>query len=219
MFVTILNSDLRTAWRNPAGCLQPLLFFVITISLFPLAISPDPDYLRQIAPGVIWVCALLSMLLALDNLFKADFDNGCLDLIAIGQHPLYVLVLAKVFAHWLVSGAPLILAAMMFGAMLNIPVSSYPVLFLSLLVGTPALSLIGSIGGALTVSLKRSGILLTLIIMPLYIPVVIFGTGAINAAILNLDWVAHIYLLGAMLVLSLCLAPFAAAAALKISLN
>jgi heme exporter protein B len=219
MFLTILHSDLKAAMRSPAGILQPLLFFVITVSLFPLAISPDPEFLRQVAPGVIWICALLSTLLALDSLFKSDFDNGSLDLIAISPHPLYMMVLAKVVAHWLTTGAPLIVAAVLFGVMLNVPESVYPVLILSLLVGTPALSLIGSIGGALTVSLKRSGILLTLIIMPLYVPVVIFGAGAVNAAILNLDWVAHIYLLGAMLVLSLTLAPFAAAAALRISLN
>jgi heme exporter protein B len=218
-FYPLLKRNFQLLVHNPGGVLQPLLFFVVVVSLFPLAISPDPTFLQSIAPGVIWVAALLATLLGLDNILKADFDDGTLELLAIHSNSLPLLSLAMVLAHWLTTGLPLILVSVVLALMLNLPTHTLPALLISLLLGTPILSLIGAIGAALTVGIRRSGILLTIIVIPLYIPVLIFGTGAVNAALLNSPWTAHIYFLAAMLVLSITLAPFAISAAIKASLN
>ena len=215
----VLKRDLKAVLRNPAVTVQPLLFYLIIASLFPLAASPDPATLRAMAPGIIWVSALLATLLALDNLFKSDHEDGTLDQMAILSGSLEGVATVRVFSHWLITGLPLLAACVVAGYWLYIPEQAYYALVTSLLLGTPALSIIGAIGSALTLGLRHSGVLLTLITMPLYVPVLIFGASAVNAAILGLDWNAQIYLLGAILVASLTLAPFAIAAALRINLG
>ncbi len=218
-FLAILSSDIAIAFRHFNAVFHPLLFFVITISLFPLAISPEPLFLQKLAPGIIWVAALLATLLALDGIFRSEYEDGTLELLLLSPHPLAVLVTAKVCAHWLISGLPLILIAVLLAIMLNLPASAFVAMLLSLLLGTPAMSMIGAIGAALIVGLRKSGVLLTLIIMPLYIPILIFGSSAIQAAVLQATWSGQVYLLAAILVLCLTLAPFAIATALKISLD
>ena len=219
IFLSIVKRDALLAFRRLSDLSHPILFFIIVVSLYPFAIGPDPALLRVVAPGVIWVSALLATLLALDNIFKSDYEDGSLEQLLLSPYPLEWLVCAKVFAHWLVSGFPLTLAALLLGFTMNLPDSALFALFLSLLLGTPGLSIVGAIGSALTVGLKRSGLLLTLIIMPMYVPILIFATGAIQFGLLELDWSGQIYLLLAIVTLFLTLAPFAIAAALKISLN
>ena len=219
MLLAILQRDLKSVLRGPSVAIQPLVFYIITTTLFPLAVTPDPSILRTMAPGIIWVSALLATLLALDNLFKSDFEDGTMDQLFIFADSLQLVSLARILSHWLVTGLPLLLACLLTGTMLNIPREAVDALMISLLLGTPTLSMVGSIGAALTLGLKFNGILLTLIVMPLYIPVLIFGTSCVNAAILGLEWSAQVYMLGALLVLSLILAPFATAAALKINLG
>lgn len=218
-FLAIVCRDLAIAFRHLNEIFHPVLFFIIIVSLFPLAISPDPIFLQKLAPGIIWVAVLLATLLGLDGIFRSEYEDGTLELFVLSPHPLSVLVIAKVCAHWLITGLPLILVAIGLGIMLNLPSSAFLAMLLSLLLGTPAMSMIGAIGAALTVGLRKSGVLLTLIIMPLYLPVLIFGSSAIQAAALQTNWSGQLYLLAAILILSLTLAPFAIATALKISLN
>jgi heme exporter protein B len=218
-YTALMVRNIRLLSRNPGNLLQPLLFFVVVASLFPMAVSPDPQFLQGIAPGVIWVAALLSTLLALDSFLKSDFDDGTLELISMSRASLPLMSLSMVGAHWILTGLPLIMVSALLALMLNLPIHALPALLISLLVGTPTLSLLGCIGAALTVGLRRSGILLTLIVVPFYIPVLIFGTSAVNASVLNLPWIAHIYLLGSILILSLTLAPFAISSAIRVSLN
>ena len=222
MFSALKNlvmRDILCSVRQLHKLFQPALFFIVTVSLFPLAIGPDPEFLRQIVPGVIWVTALLATLLAVDGVFKSEYDDGTLDLLVLSPYPLAMMALAKVIAHWLLTGLPIVIMSSILAPMLNLPLHALGALWASLLLGTLSLSIIGTIGAALTLSLRQSGILLTLIIMPLFVPVLIFGTSAIKSGILQLDWSAQIYLLAAYLVISITLAPFAIAAALKISLN
>jgi heme exporter protein B len=218
-FWGVLSRDLKLSFRHRGELANPLLFFVIVISLFPLGVGPAPDILRTLAPGVIWVAALLATLLSLDSLFRSDFEDGALEQLALSPHPLSVLVLAKILAHWLVSGLPLVLIAPLLGVLLYLPEQAQPVLLLSLLLGTPILSLVGAIGMGLTVGLRRGGSLLSLLILPLYVPVLIFGAMAVHDAAFGLPVAGHLLLLGALLVFALSLAPLAAAAALRISLS
>jgi heme exporter protein B len=218
-FKTLFKRDLTLAYRHRSELANPLLFFVIVVSLFPLGVSPEAHLLRTIAPGVIWVAALLAAMLALDSMFRSDFDDGALEHIVLSGYPLSLLVLAKVSAHWLVSGLPLLLLAPLLGVLLFLPSEGIAVLVLTLLLGTPVLSLIGAIGVALTVGLRRGGVLLSLLVLPLYIPVLIFGANAVNAAADGLPVMGQLYFLAALLVLALTLAPLAAAAALRISLS
>lgn len=218
-FVAVLQRDLLLAARNRAEALQPLAFFVLTVALYPLGVSPEPDTLRAIAPGIVWIAALLSALFAMDGLFRGDFDDGSLEQLVLAPHPLPWLALAKVLAHWLVSGLPMTVLAPLFGVWLALPVASVGVLAGTLLLGTPLLSLIGAIGAALTVALRRGGVLMTLLVLPLYIPVLIFATNAVVAAGAGLPVDGQFYLLGGLLALALVAAPFAIAAALRISLN
>ena len=218
-FRTVLWRDLLLAFRQRSQLANPVLFFVVVTSLFPLAISPNADTLRLIAPGVIWVSALLATLLSLDNLFRSDFDDGSLEQLLVSGQPLALMVLAKVAAHWLTTGVPLILCSPLLALMLHIPVEATPTLFMTLLLGTPVLSLVGAIGVGLTVGLRRGGALLSLLVLPLYIPVLIFGANAVDAASAGLDVTGQLYILGAMLALSLTLAPLAAAACLRITVN
>ncbi len=211
--------DLTLAWRRRADVLSTLFFFVIVVSLFPLGIGPEMQLLRSIAPGVVWVAALLASMLSLNRVFANDYQDGTLEQMLLTPQPLYLTVLGKVFAQWLVAEVPLVLIAPLLGVQFDLAPNTLLVLFVSLLVGTPILSLIGSIGAALTLGLRGGGVLISLLILPLYIPVLIFGAGAVDASILGASPQANVYLLAAVLVLSLVFAPWATAAALRISLE
>ncbi len=218
-FYILLKRDLTLAYRHRAELANPLLFFVIVISLFPLGISPESKNLQIIAPGVIWVAALLAAMLSLDSLFRSDFEDGSLEQIALSARSLPLLVLAKVLAHWLVTGLPLILLAPFLGVLLFLPNNAMLTLIATLALGTPILSLVGAIGVGLTVGLRRGGVLLSLLVLPLYIPVLIFAAGAVNEAARGFPVAGQLYFLGALLSLALTLSPFATAAALRISLS
>ncbi|WP_163558175.1 heme exporter protein CcmB [Halomonas sp. NO4] len=218
-FWATLKRDLVLLLRRRSEVMNPLVFFAIVITLFPIGISPDPELLAAIAPGLLWVAALLAALLSLDSLFRADYDDGSLEQLLLTPQPLALLALAKVAVHWLLTGLPLALMAPLLGIMLALPAGSYAVLALSLALGSASLSLIGAIGAALTVGLSRGGVLLSLLVLPLYIPVLIFGAGAVQAAILGDGITAHLAILGALLAVALIFAPWAIAASLRISIN
>ncbi|HHO59568.1 MAG TPA: heme exporter protein CcmB [Thiotrichales bacterium] len=216
-FYYLLMRDLRLAFRSRHELANPLIFFVLVVSLFPLAVTPTPAALQEMAPGVIWVSALLAVLLSLDRLFRQDYEDGSLDQLMLSPNPLMILVLAKVCAHWLLTGLPLVLIAPMLGMFLAIPDEAIPTLIYSLLLGTPVLSLIGAIGVSLTVAVNRGGVLLSLIVLPLYIPVLIFGANAVDVAMDGLSVKGQLLFLGAVLALSLSLTPLATAVALRIT--
>lgn len=218
-FIALLKRDLVLAYRNRGELLNPLLFFVIVVSLFPLAVSPEKAVLKPMAAGVIWVAALLATLLSIDRLFRSDFEDGTLEQLLLSPQPMALLVLAKVCAHWLVSGLPLIVVSPLLAVLLHLPSEQLGTLMLTLLLGTPVLSLLGAIGVALTVALRKGGMLLTLLVLPLYTPVLIFGANAVQASALNMDISGQIYLMLAILVLALVLAPLAIGAALRISVS
>ena len=218
-FMSILRRDLTLALRTRSEIANPLIFFVIIVSLFPLAVSPEAGLLRTVAPGVIWVAALLSTMLSLDSIFRSDFEDGSLEQMLLSPHPLSVLVLGKIAAHWLVSGLPLILLSPLLGVLMFLPFEAMPALLATLALGTPVLSLVGAIGVALTVGLRRGGVLLSLLVLPLYIPVLIFASNAIATAAADLSIRGQLFFLAAMLALALTLAPLATAAALRISLR
>lgn len=219
MFRWIVVRDLMLAWRRRADVLSTLFFFVIVASLFPLGIGPETQLLRSIAPGVVWVAALLASMLSLGRVFQSDEQDGTLEQMLLTPQPLYLVVLGKVSAQWLVSEVPLVLIAPLLGVQFGLASDTLLILFVSLLIGTPILSLIGSIGAALTLGLRGGGVLIALLILPLYIPVLIFGAGAVDASINGVSSQANLYLLGAFLVVSLVFAPWATAAALRISLE
>ena len=216
-FHTIMLRDLVLAMRRKSDVFSTLFFFVIVVSLFPLGIGPEMNTLRLIAPGVVWVAALLASMLALERLFAADHDDGTLEQMILAPQPLFILVLGKVTAHWLATGLPLVLIAPLLGLQYDLSVDALKILVYSLLLGTPALSLIGAIGAALTIGLRGGGVLVSLLVLPLCIPILIFGAGAVEANVSGLGAQGHIFMLGALLVLSLLLAPLAAAAALRVS--
>jgi heme exporter protein B len=216
-FYHLLLRDLRLAVRQRHELANPLIFFVLVVSLFPLAMTPTPELLQQLAPGVIWVAALLAVLLSLDRLFKQDYEDGSLDQLMLSPNPLVVLVLAKVMAHWLLTGLPLVLIAPLLGMFMRIPDEAVTVLMFSLLLGTPVLSMVGAIGVSLTVAVNRGGVLLSLIILPLYIPVLIFGANAVDVASDGMSVRGQLLFLGAVLALAVSLAPIATAVALRIT--
>ncbi|MCK4704923.1 MAG: heme exporter protein CcmB [Gammaproteobacteria bacterium] len=216
-FYHLLARDLRLAFRSRHELANPLIFFVLVVTLFPLAVSPSAEVLRVMAPGVIWVSALLSVLLSLDRLFKQDYEDGSLDQLMLSPNPLVILVLAKVCAHWLLTGLPLVLVAPLLGMFMYVPDEAIGVLMLSLLLGTPVLSLVGAIGVSLTVAVNRGGVLLSLIILPLYIPVLIFGANAVDVASDGMSVRGQMLFLAAVLALALSLAPLATAVALRIT--
>lgn len=219
MFGWIVARDLTLAWRRRADVLSTLFFFVIVVSLFPLGIGTEPRLLRAIAPGVVWVAALLASMLSLGRVFANDYQDGTLEQMLLTPQPLYLVVMGKVLAQWLVSEVPLVLIAPLIGVQFDLAPDTLLILFVSLLIGTPILSLIGSIGAALTLGLRGGGVLIALLILPLYIPVLIFGAGAVDASIGGMSAQANLYLLSAFLVLSLVFAPWATSAALRISLE
>lgn len=217
--LTVISRDLRLALRRPADLFASLFFFIIVASLFPLGIGPEAALLRKLAPGVLWVGALLSTMLSLNRMFADDFRDGTLEQLALVAQPLGLTVTGKVLAHWLCAGLPLTLLSPVLGLQFDLPGEALTVLTLSLLIGTPALSGIGAIGAALTLGLRGGGVLLSLLILPLYIPVLIFGAGAVDATMAGIDPQAHLSLLAALALGGLFFAPWAAAAALKIALE
>jgi heme exporter protein B len=219
MFRWIVARDLTLAWRRRADVLSTLFFFVIVVSLFPLGIGPETQLLKSIAPGVVWVAALLASMLSLGRMFQSDYHDGTLEQLLLTPQPLYLVILGKIFAQWLVSEVPLVIIAPLIGLQFDLAPDTLLVLFVSLLIGTPILSLIGSIGAGLTLGLRGGGVLIALLILPLYVPVLIFGSGAVTANITAQSAQPHLYLLGAFLVVSLLFAPWATSAALRISLE
>jgi heme exporter protein B len=211
--------DLILAWRRRTDVLATLFFFVIVVSLYPLSIAPEIPLLRTIAPGVVWVAALLASMLSLGRMFGNDYQDGTLEQLLLTPQPAYLLVLGKVLAHWLVSEVPLVIIAPLLGLQFGLSENSLVVIVVSLLLGTPVLSLIGSIGAALTLGLRAANVLVALLVLPLYIPVLIFGTGAIEASIGGMSPQPYLLLLAATLVLSCVFAPWATSAALKISVE
>ena len=219
IFWHIIKRELQIAMRKQAEILNPLWFFLIVITLFPLVIGPDPALLSRIAPGVAWVAALLSALLSFERLFRDDYIDGSLEQLMLTSQPLVLTALAKVLAHWLLTGLPLILLSPIAALLLSLEVPIWWALVLTLLLGTPVLSCLGAIGVALTVGLRKGGVLLSLLVVPLFIPVLIFSASVLDAAGLNLPYNGQLAILGAILAGVMTLSPFAIATALRISLD
>lgn len=211
--------DVLQAWRRRADWLTTFFFFVIVVSLFPLGVGPEPGMLRTIAPGILWVAALLAAMLSLPRVFGTDFADGTLEQVVLSPHPLPLVVLAKIFAHWLLSGVPLALMAPVLGLQFGLGGEASMVLFWSLMLGTPCLSLIGAIGAALTLGVRGGGVLVALLVLPLYIPVLIFGAGAVETVAAGTGAGGHLSLLGACLCIALALAPLGTSAALRVALE
>lgn len=217
--IRLLQRDLRLAVRSGGGFGLALAFFLIVIILVPFGVGPEREILARIAPGVLWVGALLACLLSLDRVFATDYEDGSLELLATAPLPLETLVLAKAIAHWLTTGLPLTLIAPVLGVLLNLPVAAYGTLVLTLTLGTPALSMLGAFGAALTVGLKRGGLLLSLLVLPLYVPTLIFGADAVRRAADALPTTTPVLLVAAITLGTLAVLPFAAAAALRVNLR
>jgi heme exporter protein B len=218
-FFAIIRRDLLLAFRRRAEMANPLFFFVLIVTLFPLAVGAQPQLLQTMAPGVIWVSALLAALLSLDSLFRSDFEDGSLEQMLLSPHALSILVLGKIIAHWLVTGLPLLLVAPLLALFLGLPEQAMGTLWLTLILATPLLSLIGAIGVALTVGLRRGGMILSLLVLPLYVPVLIFASNAVDRAASGLPVGAQLNILLAMLLAALVLVPLPTSAALKMSVN
>ncbi|UPQ87196.1 heme exporter protein CcmB [Vibrio sinaloensis] len=216
---SIIRRELLIAFRRQADIFNPLWFFIIVITLFPLSIGPEPNLLARIAAGIVWVAALLSALLSLERLFRDDFQDGALEQMMLMPVPLPVVVISKVIAHWLLTGLPLILISPLLSILLSLDFNTWLGVVLTLMVGTPTLSFIGAIGVALTVGLQKGGVLLSLLVLPLYIPILIFATSAIDAASLGMAYNGQLAILGAMLMGAITLTPFAISAALRVSVN
>ncbi len=214
-FCKILVRDLRLTFRQGTDTVLAVCFFIIAATLFPLGIGPEANILARIAPGVVWVTALLAAMLSLDRLFQHDYEDGSLELMVLSPAPLEIVVLAKTAAHWLVAGLPVIVAAPVLAVILQMPVTGLIPLIAAMTLGTPAVSLIGAIGAALTLGARRGGILVSLLVLPLYVPILIFGVAAVDAALTGQSVRPHLLLLGAILAAALPLAPFTAAAALR----
>jgi heme exporter protein B len=218
-FLTVLRRELRIALRRKGDVLNVLVFFVVIASLFPLGVGPEPNQLRAMAAGVVWIAALLAALLSLPRLFAADYADGTLEQMLVSPQPLAVVVLAKIAAHWLLTGLPLVLVAPLIGLQYGLPAGAFGVLLAALLIGTPVLSLIGAAGSALTLGVRGGGALLGLLVLPLLVPALVFGAGAVSAAMSGLDPSAHLSLLGAFLAVSSLIGPWAACAALRVALD
>lgn len=218
-FMAMLRRDFALAWRSRGDLVNPLGFFVMVVALFPLGMSPDPALLAQVGPGLVWVAALLAVLLSLENLFRGDRDDGALEQVLMSATPLPLLVLARVLAHVITVGAPLVVISPMLALMLNVQGDAFVALLAGLALGVPVLCMVGAIGAALTTGLARGGVLVALIVLPLYVPVLVFGAGAAYAAGLGLPFAGQLAILGALLAFSVALAPFAIAGALRISVS
>ncbi len=215
----VVRRDLVLAMRRRADVLTTLIFFVMVVSLFPLGVGPEPEMLRKMAPGVVWVAALLSSMLSLGRMFSADYLDGTLEQMLLVPQSLSVLVLGKIVAHWMVSGLPLVLMAPVLGLQFDMSAEALGVLVLALLLGTPILSMIGAVGAGLTLGLRGGGVLVSLLVLPLCIPVLIFGAGAVEAVATGMSYASHLSLLGAVLLLALVFTPWVTAQALRISLE
>jgi heme exporter protein B len=218
-FAAVIGRDLLIAVRRRSDVLTTFFFFVIVVSLFPLGVGPEPERLRDIGPGVVWVAALLASMLALGRLFSGDYADGTLEQVVLAPEPLSMLVLAKVAGHWLATGLPLVIISPLLGVQFGLPTEALWALAWSLLIGTPVMSLLGAVGAALTLGVRGGGALTALLVLPLYVPVLIFGAGAVAAAAGGTDIAGHLSLLGAMLMVALVLAPWATAAAVRIALE
>lgn len=218
-FVAILRRELRLSLRRGVDSLQPLIFFVVALALFPLGVGPASEVLERIGVGVIWVLALLAVMLSLDRLYQADAEDGSLELLALATMPLELAVLAKCLAHWLTSGLLLVIGSPVLALLLHQPADVMGILAIALLLGTPTLTLIGSVGAALAIGTRRGSVLIALLVLPLYIPVLIFGVSAIEGEVMGLGGRPQLLILGAMLLAALALTPFASAAALRLALE
>ena len=218
-FLHIVRRELRLSLKQGADATMAVMFFVLAVVLVPLGVGPGPNMLAAISAGVLWVTALLAAVLSLERLFLTDYEDGSLDLLALAPLPLEVVVLAKCLAHWLVTGLPFMLAAPILGLLLNLPAEGYPTLILAMALGTPSLSLVGAIGAALSLGARRGGVLVPLLVLPPYVPVLIFGVSAVDAAVQGLSARPSLLILAALLVLALPLCPWAAAAALRQALD
>lgn len=219
IILATMRRELLIAFRSPGDMINPLMFFVIAVTLFPLGVGSDTEFLSEIASGVIWVTALLAVMLSMDSLFRSDYDDGSLEQLLLSPQTLYFIILAKVGSHWLVSGLPLVILTPLLAQMLALPEQAMLPLIAGLLIGTPILTLLGAVGMALTVGLSRSGLLLAVLVLPLYVPVLVFGTGVVSAALGGVAISGLLALLGAMLALAVSLAPLAIMAALRISVS
>ncbi len=218
-FLAILQRDLRLALRQGADSVMVVAFFIVTTTLFPFGVGPEANILARIASGVIWVSALLAAMLSLERVFQTDYEDGTLELLTLSPVSLELLVLGKVCAHWLTTGLPLIIAAPLMAVMLNMDQDGFVTLMLAMLLGTPALSLIGAIGAALILGARRGGVLVSLLVLPLYIPVLIFGAGAVEAALLGISATAQLQIMAAILLIALAATPFATAHAVRQALE
>ncbi len=218
-FMAVIRRDLLLAYRHRADLINPLAFFVMVVTLFPLALGAEPLLLKRIAPAIIWVAALLASLLSMESLFRSDFEDGGLELMVMTPHPLSLLVLAKIIAHWILSSVPLLLMTPFVATMLGMDTDVTLVLLVTLLLGMPVLSLIGAIAVALTLGLRKGGALLAVLVLPLYVPMLIFASSAVDAAMSGLPIGGHLFMLAAILCLTLTLTPWATATALKMSLS
>ena len=218
-FGALLSRDLRLAWRGRAEVLLVVAFFVVTAALFPFALGPGPELLARIAAGIIWVTALLSVLLSLERLFLADYEDGSLDLLALSPYPLEIIVSGKIAAHWITTGLPLVLTTPLIALIYGLPLEGLPVLLLALLLGTPALSAIGAAGAALSLGSRRGGVLIPLLVLPLYVPVLIFGVLAVEGALTGTGSKAYLLILAALMLGALPLGAFASGAALRQALE
>jgi heme exporter protein B len=218
-FFVVLQRDLHVAMRRKGDVLNVLVFFGVVASLFPLGVGPEPNQLRAMAAGVVWIAALLAALLSLPRLFAADHLDGTLEQMLVAPQPLAIIVLAKIAAHWLTTGLPLAIAAPLIGLQYDLPADALAILLASLLIGTPVLSLLGAAGAALTLGVRGGGALLGLLVLPLFVPVLVFGAGAVSASLIGVNPSAHLSLLGAFLAVSSIIGPWAACAALRIALD
>ena len=219
LMMRVFMRDITVAWRRRSDIMSVFFFFIIAASLFPLGLGADPKLLHAIAPSVLWVCALLSCMLSLPRMFAADYIDGTLEQLIISNQPTLLIALMKILAHWVLSGLPLVLIAPLIGLQFNLSGDELQVLALSLLLGTPTLSLIGGIGAALTLGLRGGGVLIALLVLPLYIPVLVFGAGAVNAVTIGMSASGGLSLLGALLALAMVFAPLTASYALKIAVE
>lgn len=217
LFASLLRRQWLLGLRRPVQVLNPLLFFALVITLFPLGLGPSPEVLARFAAGILWIVALLSNMLGVDGLFRDDFEDGSLDQLLLAEAPLYLLVLPYLLVHWLLSGVALALVSPLFALMLGLPAAGIPVLSGALLLGSGVMSVLGAVAAALTLGLRRGGMLIALLVAPLYVPVLIFGAAAVQAALDGLAWGPYLALLGALLCAALALGPLAVAAGLRIS--
>jgi heme exporter protein B len=219
MFIRLLKRELLRHWRCRQDLINPIIFFILTVSLFPLAVTPDGQLLGQIGSGIIWVSALLAAMLSLESMYRDDYQDGTLELLLLQSGSPYKVVIAKILSHWLTTGLPLVIISPLLGIMMQVETNAIMALMLTLLIGTPVLSLIGSVGMGLTVGLRQGGVLLSLLVLPLYIPILIFGASAVTAASMGMEYNGQLAFMGAFLIGCLSLVPFASVAAIKVSIR